>query len=76
MVPLLHFLIGMGNILLGKICDMIRAFFEKMSTGEVKLSRQIATYKIIIVDTVKERDEFDQTPNGKKLKLMQGMIKF
>ncbi len=55
---------------------MIRAFFEKMSTGEVKLSRQIATYKIIIVDTVKERDEFDQTPNGKKLKLMQGMIKF
>ncbi len=59
MVPLLHCLIGIGNNLLDKFCNMIRAFFEKMSAEEVKLARQIATYKIIIVDTVKERDEFD-----------------
>jgi hypothetical protein len=76
MVPLLHCLIGIGNNLLDKFCDMIRAFFEKISAEEVKLTWQITTYEIIIVGTVKERDEFNQSPDGKKLKLLQGMIKF
>jgi hypothetical protein len=65
MVPLLHCLIGIRNNLLNKFCDMIRAF---LSAEEVKLAGQIATYKIIIVNTVKERDEFNQSTNGKKLK--------
>ncbi len=74
MFPLLHCLIGIGNNLLDKFCDMIRAYFEKLSAEEVKLAQQLTTYKIIIVDTVKERDEFDQSPKGKKLKLLLEMI--
>ncbi len=53
---------------------MISAFFEKLSIEEVKLAQQLTTYKIIIVDTVKERDEFDWSPDGKKLKSLLGMI--
>jgi hypothetical protein len=74
MFPLLYCLIGIGNNLLDKFCDMIRANFEKLSTEEVKLAQRLTTYKIIIVDTVKERVEFDQSPDGKKLKSLQGMI--
>ncbi len=33
-VPLLHCLIGIGNNLLNKFCNLISAFFEKMSTEE------------------------------------------
>ncbi len=60
--------------MLDKFCDMIRAYFEKLRTEEVKLARQLTTYKIIIVDTVRERDEYNQSPNGKKLKSFLEMI--
>jgi hypothetical protein len=51
---------------------VIRANFE--IAEEVKLAQHLATYEIIIVDTVKERDEFDWSPNGKKLKSLQEII--
>ena len=74
MVPLLHCLIGIGNNLLDKFCDMIRVLCEKMSTEEVLLARQIATYEHIIITTALERDAFDRSPDGKKMKSLQGMI--
>jgi hypothetical protein len=46
-----------------------------MSTEEVVLARQIATYEhIIIITTALERDPFDHSPDGKKMKSLQGMI--
>ena len=74
MVPLLHCLIGIGNNLLDKFCDVIRVFCENLSAEEILFSRQIATYKNIIKATLQERDKFDRSPDGKKLKSLQGMI--
>ena len=74
MVPLLHCLIGIGNNLLDKFCDMIKVYCEKLSPEEVLLARQVATYEHIIKTTALERDEFDCSPDGKKLKSLQGMI--
>ena len=74
MVPLLHCLIGIRNNLLDTFCDIIRVFLEKMSTEEIKSAQKIATYEIIIVTAVKERDDFDKSPDGKRLKSLQGMI--
>jgi hypothetical protein len=63
-------MIGIGNNLLEKFCDMIREFCEKMSAKEVALERQIAIYEIIIGATAKERNEFDCSPDGRKLQRM------
>jgi len=76
MVPLLHCLIGIGNNLLDKFCDVIRVFCEKLSAEEIKFARQIRAYDSIIATTVKERDEFDKSPDGKKLKSLLGMIAY
>ena len=73
MVPLLHCLIGIGNNLLDKFCDMIRVFCEKLCAEEVILARQIATYEHII-KTALERDAVNHSPDGKKLKSLQRMI--
>ena len=74
MVPLLHCLIGIGNNLLDRFCDMIRVYCENLGPEEVLFARQIATYENIIKTTTQEREEFDRSPDGKKLKSLQGMI--
>ena len=76
MVPLLHCMIGIGNNLLDKFCDLIRVHCEKLSAEEITFERQIRSYKSIISTTVTERDEFDNSPAGKKLKSLIAMIAF
>ena len=44
---------------------------EKVSTAEMKLRHQLTNYDIIITEIIKKRDEFDQSPDGKRLKLLQ-----
>ncbi len=68
MVPLLHCLIGIGNNLLDKFCDMINDFIKKISPDKIKLARALTNYNIIIFETIKKRDAFDEAPEEKKLK--------
>jgi hypothetical protein len=46
---------------------------KKISTDKIKLARALTNYDIII-NTVKKRDVFDDSPEGKKLKSLQGWL--
>ncbi len=70
-VPLLHCLIGIGNNLLNKFCDVGNEYMENLSAAELKLARSLTNYDLIIVETAKKRDEFDASPEGKKQKALQ-----
>ncbi len=71
MDPLLHCLIEIGNNLLGKFCDVINEFIEKNKPRKIKLARAHTNYNLIIIETIKKRDAFDEAPEGKKLKSLQ-----
>jgi hypothetical protein len=72
MVPLLHAEIGIGNNLLNKFCDIINAFIDIQCDKEIHIVRQLIVYEQVIIDTVKERDAFDSSPEGKLLKSLKG----
>ena len=74
MVPLLHCMIGIGNNLLDRFCDVIKEFFEAMSTEEVNMKRALTISDSIVIETVKQRDNFEKTDEGKKVKLLQRSI--
>ncbi len=70
-VTLLHCLIGTGNNLLNRFCNVINKFMEKLSTAEIRLMCALANYNIIIARTVRTKEMFDAAPKGKKLKSLQ-----
>jgi len=75
MVPLLHCLIGIGNNLLDRFCDIVNEYIEKLSPAEIKLMRALTNYDIIIAETIQSRDLFDKSPEGKKMKSLQVWLK-
>lgn len=68
MVPLLHCLIRIGNNLLNRFCDIVNEYIEKLSPAEKKLIHALTNYDTIIAETIHLRDEFDKSPEGKKMK--------
>lgn len=75
MVPLLHCLIGIGNNLLNRFCDIVNEYIEKLSPAEKKLIHALTNYDTIIAETIHLRDEFDKSPEGKKMKSLQVWLK-
>ena len=71
MVPLLHCLIGIGNNLINRFCDVVNEYVENLSAAEIKLARALTNYRLIMVKTAKKRDEFDVSPEGKKRKALK-----
>jgi hypothetical protein len=37
---------------------------SKKRTDEIKLARALTNYNLIIIDTIKKRDAFDELPEG------------
>ena len=72
--PLLHINIGIGNNLLDRFCNVINVFIEKLSSAELQEIRTLQNYERIIDETVKERDAFDLSTDGKTLTSLQGKI--
>lgn len=66
--------IGIGNNLLDRFCQVVNALIEKLSDEEIKLRRMLGTYNTVIDETVKERKDFDKSPDGAELKSLKGKI--
>jgi hypothetical protein len=75
MVPLLHAEIGIGNNLLNKFCDTVNEFIDSKCDEEIKIERKLTVHEQVIIDTVKERDAFDASWEGKLLQSLKGKIK-
>ena len=71
MVPLLHCLIGIGNSLINRFCDVVNECMENVSAAEMKHARALTNYGLIMVKTAKKRDEFDASPDGEKQKALK-----
>ena len=74
MVPLLHCLIGIGNNLINRFCDVVNEYMENLSAAEGKLARALTNYSLILVETAKLRDEFDASPEGGKMKGIESVV--
>ena len=74
MVPLLHCMIGVGNNLLNKFCDGVNKFIENKSIRQITIQRALTNYDLIVLETVKRRDDFDLSLEGKKLKSLQAKV--
>ena len=74
MVPLLHCLIGIGNNLINRFCDVVNEYVENLSAAEMKHARALTNYGLILVETAKLRDEFDASPEGKKRKALKAWL--
>ena len=64
MVPLLHCEIGIGNQLLDKLRAIINEHIARFSPGEEEIRASIPVLKNIIIDTTKERGEWDESAEG------------
>ena len=62
---LLHCLVGIGNNLINRFCDIVNEYVENLSAEEMKHARALTNYRLIMVETAKKRDEFDASPEGK-----------
>ncbi len=70
MVPLLLCLIGIGNNLINRFCDVVNEYVENLSAEEMKHARALTNYGLIMIETAKKRDEFDASPEGEKRKAL------
>jgi hypothetical protein len=52
MVPLLHCLIGIGNNLINRFCDVVNEYVENLSAAEMKHARAL-TNPVVIAQTLK-----------------------
>ncbi len=59
MVPLLHCMIEVGNNLLNKFCDGVNEFIDNKSIQQINIKRALTNYELIVLETVKQRDDFD-----------------
>jgi hypothetical protein len=66
MIPLLHCKIGIGNQLLDKLRAIINEHIACYSPGKEGIRASIPVIKNIILDTAKERNEFDESAEGGK----------
>ena len=64
MVPLLHCEIGIGNQLLDKLWAIINEHIARFSPGEEEIRAPSPVQKNIIIDTTKERGEWDESAEG------------
>jgi hypothetical protein len=65
-VPLLLTLIGICNQMLARFCGIVNEYIERLSSDEVNTQRKIQILDQLIKDKTKERQEWDQTDDGKK----------
>ena len=70
MTPLLHCEIGIGNQMLEKLHDIINKFIESYAPGKESIQSSIPVIKQIITDTAKQRDEWDESEDGKNCKTL------
>jgi hypothetical protein len=70
MIPLLHCKKGIGNQILDKLCDIINKYIESYAPGKEAIQSSIPVIKQIIADTAKERDEWDESVNGRNRKTL------
>ena len=74
MVPLLHCMIGVGNNFLNKFCDGVNEFIENKSIQQITIEQALTNYELVVLETVKRRDDFDLSLEGKKLKSLQAKV--
>jgi hypothetical protein len=66
--PLLHNEIGIGNLLLDLLRDIINEYVETYALGEEAIRLSIPALKQIIRETAMMRDNWDESDDGKELK--------
>ena len=78
MIPLLHCKIGIGNQLLDELRTIINEHIACYSPGEEAIRASIPVIKILIADTAKERNEWDESDEGGKQQgtLMQAVTTY
>jgi hypothetical protein len=78
MIPLLHCEIRIGNQLLDELWVIIDEHIACYSPGEKAIRASIPVIKIIIADTTKERNEWDESDEGGKQRgtLMQAVVAY
>ena len=74
-VPLLHVLIGIGNDLLDGFRDWVNDEVESLDHQEVRTRRVVQRADHRIIDTIAERDDWDDTPDGMLLKQLKGKMR-
>ncbi len=60
-------MIGIGNNLLERFCNIVNGYIKKLSPAEIKLMHALTNYDIVIAETIQSRDLFDKLPKGKKM---------
>ena len=75
-IPLLHVLIGIGNDLLSSFRDWVNDEIESLDQQEVRTRRAVHVAEHKIIDTIVERDDWDDAPDGKALKSLKNRIKY
>ena len=74
-VPLLHTLIGIGNDLLESFREWVNEEIENWNQQEYRTRKAISTAEHKIIDELAARDEWDASPDGRRLLSLQGMIR-
>ncbi len=62
--PLLHCEIGVGNVIFELLRDIINEYIERYAPGEESIRLAVPALKGIIAETAKQRDEWDDLPDG------------
>lgn len=73
-VPLLHCNIGIGDIILNKFRSFVSEKIEYLSPEEASTRAAKGSIEETIVALQAERDAFNQSPDGKELRRLKGML--
>jgi hypothetical protein len=71
--PLLHCEIGVGNVIFELLGDIINKYIEIYAPGEEAIQLAVPALKEIIA-TAKQRDEWDNSPNGNIWKTLRRAV--
>jgi hypothetical protein len=71
---LLHCEIGVGNVIFELLGDIINEYIEIYAPGEEAIQTAVPVLKEIITDTAKQRDEWDDSPNGNIWKTLRHAV--
>ncbi len=72
--PLLHCEIGVGNVIFELLRDITNKYIKNYAPGEELIRLSIPTLKGIIADKAKQRDEWDDSPNGLTWKTLERAV--
>ena len=75
-IPLLHVLIGIGNDLLYAFMDWVNDEVESLDQQEVRTRRSVQSAEHKIIDAQAQRDDWDDTPDGRRLQSLKGMRRY